>query len=197
LLAESVKWAESQFRYSHFLSIDYDTLFIGPGVDDLLLNHIDSPKVGLVGEYNARNVHWATIFTRDSSKIKGHCGAIPRSYREGEGLQGGFMTLTRSFIDELKKRKMLEPPFSHAKSFTSVADDHLVTLFCRMCELEIVQVGPWAHVRWQLGTEPTGLEKKGVKVFHPTKIRPDNRDRKAELQVRNYYRKLRGQGALI
>ncbi len=197
LLAESILWAEERWRFSHFLSIDYDTLFIGKNADELLLSLINDSSVGLIGEYNVAHQHWKTMFEKDKRAIKQHLGPIPRTYHAGEGTQGGCMLLTRVFLDQLRKRGMLIAPFAVAKNFTSIADDHLIPLFCRMCGLEIAQISEEVHVRWQLDCLPTRLEKKGIKIFHPTKIRPGVRDPSVERKVRNYYRNLRGREPLV
>ena len=197
LLAESIVWSTARWKFSHFLSIDYDTLFIGKGVDEFLLNLITDPEIGLIGEYNAHNVHWDKIFKVEKSAIKSTLGSIPRTYRPGEGVQGGLMLLTNSLLQKLSEKKMFEPPFSTAKLVTRIADDHLVTLFCRMCGLEIVQVPEEAHIRWQLDCDPVGLEKKGILVFHPTKVRPGRLSTSLEKGVRNYYRGLRGCAPLL
>jgi hypothetical protein len=197
LLAESIVWSRQLWQYSHFLSIDYDTLFIGSGVDEVLLNQITDLSIGLIGEYTVRNTHWFEIFNRDKVRIQEKLGPIPRSYREGEGIQGGVMVLTNTLLLEMERRGMLSPPFSTAKTFTGIADDHLLPLFCRMCGLEIAQIGETVYAKWQLDRDPVGLEKKGVKVFHPTKLRPDCRDRNAELRIRNYFRGLRGREKLV
>lgn len=196
LLAESINWSRKRWSYSHFMSIDYDTLFINKGVDELLLNQVTDPSVGLMGEYCARNIHWKAAFDRDKGRIRQKLGEIPQAYRPGEGVQGGCLFLCNSLIEQLEKRKMLQPPFSNAREVTGIADDHLITLFCRMCELEIAQVERGIHVRWQLDCNPIGLEKKDIFLFHPTKIRPGAPKRKIELQVRNYYRALRGREPL-
>ena len=196
LLAESILWASSRWKFSHFLSIDYDTLFIADDVDEFLLSLITDPKIGLIGEYNSRNVHWEKIFSDERRTIKKVLGSIPRGYRPGEGVQGGMMLLTRTLLDALQKGLMLQPPFANAKEWTRLADDHLITLFCRRCGLEIAQVAAGACVRWHLDRDPIGLEKSGIRVFHPTKIRPGYTDPNVEKTVRNYYRHLRGRNPL-
>jgi len=197
LLAESILWANSRWKFGHFLSIDYDTLFIDEDVDQFLLGLITEPEIGLIGEYNARNVHWEKIFATEKKSIKKAFGSIPRTYRPGEGVQGGLMLLTNGLLQQLSSRSMLTPPFSNARNVTRVADDHLITLFCRMCELEIAQVAEGAYIRWHLDCDPIGLQKRGIKVFHPTKIRPGHVDPRAEKGVRNYYRHLRGMAPLV
>ena len=196
LLAESIIWADERWNFSHFVSIDYDTLFIKKGADQIILNHITDPEIGLLGHYGARSTHWEEIFNKDKLKIRKYLGEIPKTYHPGEGTQGGCMILTRTFIDALKRKGMLISPFAIAKNITQIEDDHLVTLFCRMCGLEIVQVSEQLHIRWQLDCDPLGLEKKDIYIFHPTKVVPSKSGQSIEKTVRNYYRTLRGRGPL-
>ena len=199
LLAESIAWSKVRWKYNHFLSIDYDTLFVGSKgdkIDELLLNQITNPRVGLLGQYNPQNVHWAAVYKAERARIIAVFGQPPKKYIPGEGIQGGCMLLTATLIEQMLKRGMLAFPFADAKRVTSIADDHLITLFCRMCGLKIEQLSPEFHVRWKLDCDPRTLQKKGVKVFHPTKIRPNNTDSRVELDVRNFFRDQRGRPPL-
>lgn len=192
LLVESIVWAEHRFSFSHFLTIDYDTLFIAPGGDLMLLNLVNDVGIGLVGQYNPTNFHWRRIFEREERIIKERFGHVPASYTPGEGVQGGCMLLTRALIDKMKRRGMFQGRFRDAKAHTSIADDHLLPLFCRMCGLEIVTSSGFTYCCWKITRDPRGLEKKGFKIFHPTKLRPNNKDHRSEMEIRNYFRRLRG-----
>jgi hypothetical protein len=102
------------------------------------------------------------------------------------------MTLTRSAIDELTRHGMLDPPYSQAKKYTTIADDHLLPIFVRMCGLTVKDVSTFARCSWRAREDPRGLEQKGFKVFHPVKLTPKNDNRSTEVEIRNYFRKLRG-----
>ncbi len=193
LLAESIQWARRRWKFSHFLSIDYDTLFISHRADDLLLELITDPAIGLIGSYRLRNAYWKTVYTRDLPKLSAKLGPIPRTYCPGEGVQGGCMLLTSAFLHRLKERKMLKPPFKNVRKITAMADDHLIPLFCRMCGLEILNIPEGVRVQWRLyGFFPWKLEKKGIRIIHPVKGKKQN----VEFEVRNYYRVQRGQHPL-
>lgn len=197
LLSETVCWAASRWKFQHFMSIDYDTLFIGSGVDVAALEQITEPEFGLIGHYDSHNQHWATIYERDKVKLREKLGKIPQTYRPGEGVQGGCFVMTRSLLDVMASRGMFRAPFAVAKCFTQIADDHLIPLFCRMCNLEIVPYSKKFYIRWQLDDRPFDFIKRGIVAFHPTKIRPDRKDfRAVEINVRNHFRRLRGRELL-
>ena len=107
------------------------------------------------------------------------------------------MTLTRALIDKMTERGMMGKPFTNAKKYTHIADDHLLPIFVRMCGLDIVNTREWAECRWHARRDPRGLEKKGVRVFHPTKLTPHNKAKSTDIEVRNYFRKLRGHEDLL
>jgi hypothetical protein len=196
LLLCSITWFSERMSFGHFMSCDYDTLFIKPGVDLEVLDYVVSPEVGLVGYYNADNLHWRTIFTTERDKVAAYVGGIPRTYQPGEGVQGGGFLLTQSCLSEMKRRGMFSPPWSTPKVFTTIADDHLITLYTRVCGLEVVPLSDKFHFRWRLGGDPLSFAEKDVVAFHPTKIRPEVKDPAVEKRVRNFYRNLRGREPL-
>lgn len=197
LLIESYLHFRTKYNFHHFQSIDYDTLYLGGGADKMVLDHITSPEVGLLGCYRRRNEHWEAIFLRERKKFEQVFGQVPISYMPGEGVQGGMMTLTASLLYEMEKRYMFVPPFLNAKKFTHIADDHLLPIFVRMCGLDIVDVSEFACCNWKASDDPRGMEKKGVKVFHPTKLRPNNKNKSTEIEIRNYFRKKRNAPDLL
>ena len=197
LLVESIEWAESKWEFNHFMSIDYDTLFIGKQADTSMLQYIVSLEVGLIGKYNAVNSHWSVVYGNEKARLEEIFGSIPDEYRPGEGVQGGCLLLTRNLINTMKMKGMFAPPFSNASKHTRIADDHLLPLFTRMCGLRVVSSRRTAMCQWTASRNPCGLEKEEVKIFHPTKLRPNAEKTPAEIEIRNYFRKLRGEKPLV
>ena len=198
LLAKSVLEFEKRFRFGHFMTIDYDTLFIKPGADLEVLGMIDSPDIGLIGNHNLSNKHWEVAFHRERDNLSARLGGIPKSYVPGEGVQGGCFVLTRSGIEGLKRKRLLDSHWANAASFTTIADDHLVTLLIRAAGLRILDLpSSRFYIVWRSEKNLLALHKTDVKVFHPTKVRPEVKDRNVELRIRNFYRKLRGREPLI
>lgn len=192
LLNASLLYAIQRWSFSHFMSIDYDTLFIDPGVDAAALSRIDNLDIGLVGHFERNSKRWATCFQRDKVKIERVLGEVPTDYYPGEGVQGGCFVMTRSLINALTREKMLQPPWTEPKAFTTLADDHIIPLYCRYCGLQIQTLSKQFYLRWQLDKDPCSLHAAGVLAFHPTKVKPGRGGTAVEIGVRNYYRKRRG-----
>ena len=192
LLLQSIEYFRNRYEFSHFQTIDYDTLYIAHGADTAVMNKIVSPKIGLLGVHMKRNDHWHAIYAKERLRFMKTFGAPPPTYLPGEGCQGGCMTLTASLLYEMRLRKMFEPPYMVARDFTSIADDHLLPIFVRMCGLEIVDISEFASCHWNIPSDPRGIETKGFKLFHPTKLQARNKNRSTEIEIRNYFRRLRG-----
>jgi len=197
LLAKSILEFESRFRFGHFVTVDYDTLFIKPGADEMLLSTVTDAKIGLIGHYSAVNEHWAAIFHRERDALSCRLGGIPKGYIPGEGTQGGCFMITRAGIDGLRDRGLLRGDWLDVAGFTSIADDHLAPLLVRAAGLDVVGLpSVYFNLQWRCDRDPVTLNQTRVKVFHPTKIRPEIKDRGVELRVRNFYRGLRGREPL-
>lgn len=191
LLVESIKYFRTLYKFHHFQSIDYDTLVIGPEVDRAILDEITSPGIGLLGCYQSKNSHWSNVYAAQKEIVYNTFGDPGPHYKPGEGIQGGYMTLTGALLAAMDKKGMMDPPYSTAKEHTKIADDHLLPIFVRMCDLEIKNVSHFAECHWRARRDPRGTEQEGIKVFHPTKIRPNNPCRSTEVEIRNYFRKVR------
>ena len=187
LLVESLLWAEERWKFEHFLSIDYDTLFVGEDVDIGLLEHIESEQVGMVGHYRGGHPHWANVYKREKGILEKSFGHIPRAYLPGEGVQGGCMLLTRMFIEALRERRFLAMPLREVKKYTGIADDHLLPLLMRVCRLSPMSATDMLLSEWNLSRDPRGLEKEGIKVFHPTKCFARHAGSELEVHVRTYF----------
>jgi hypothetical protein len=198
LLVCSILHFRHRLQFQHFQTIDYDTLYIGPGADQLLLERIDSQSIGLLGSYRTDAVgHWCKVFTSRRQLFEKLYGKLPASYKLGENVSGSYMTLTAELLHRMEARGMFSPPFSCIKQYMPLADDHFLPILVRMCELDIVNVSEFAKCSWRAEREPMGLEREGIRVFHPTKLIPRSLGREADVRVRNYYRKLRKEEALI
>ena len=192
LLVESIKYFKRIYEFSHLQSIDYDTLYIGADGARAILDQIDQPTIGLLGCHNKNNEHWKAIFKKTRKQFEKVFGVVSDSYITGEGCQGGYMTLTQAALQAMECRGMFHPPYSVAKRYTSIADDHLLPIFVRMCGLTIKDVSSFARCSWRAREDPRGIERKGYKVFHPVKLTPKNENRSTEIEVRNYFRTIRG-----
>jgi len=197
LLVESYLYFRERYSFNHFQSIDYDTLFIGPEVDKAILNEITTTDIGLLGRYRANNAHWEAVYNKQKVQLHKAFGDPGPSYIPGEGVQGGCMVLTATLLRVMGEKQMFGSPFIDAKKHTTVADDHLLPMFTRMCKLGIKNLGKYAECHWRARRDPRGLEQKDVKIFHPTKIRPGNPCRSTEVEIRNHFRTIRSEVDLL
>ena len=197
LLAETVLFCEEQITFSHFASIDYDTLFLAKGADDALLSLVDSPEIGLIGQVGTQNVRWKTEFERSRKFFEKNLG-VPATYVPGEGVAGSMMLLTRSALARMKERGLFSPRWRNLKSECHLADDYLLPLLVKSCGLTIRDSKGVTECAWTATRDPCGLEKEGIKVFHPIKFVPGVHApvRAREVKARNYFRTLRGQRPL-
>lgn len=197
LLVESYIYFNNKHSFNHFQSIDYDTLFIDAEVDEAILNEIDSPDIGLLGKYRSNNAHWKAVYEKNQVKFEKTFGSPGPNYIPGEGVQGGCMVMTRTLLTEMGKKGMFGSPFIDAKKYTAVADDHLLPIFTRMCDLKIKRLPSFAECHWRAKRDPRDAVKEGVKIFHPTKIKPDNKSRSTEIEIRNHFRQIRNEVDLL
>jgi len=198
LLVEAIEWIWDKYGPCHVCSIDYDTLFINEAVDDFALGLITSEKIGIVGRHIPDNERWRDTFNKEERKLRKKVGEIPTDYIAGEGVQGGFMLLTQAMITNMKRAGYFKAPLRFPKEFTTMADDHFIVLVCRCLGLDIVHGGDPFCCEWKAIRDPRGAEKEGIKVFHPIKMGNafDHYNRQLELEMRNYFRKIRGRGEL-
>ena len=198
LLMKTVHWATDRFGSAHFLSIDYDTLFLNPGVDDYYLDAVDDIDIGIAGKYIGQNKHWEKTFYREKARIEQRFGPVPTTYLPGEGVQGGGFMMTVSMIEALRGSGFMRSPNRDIRTYTTMADDHFAALICRYLNLDIVDVGPKVHCSWKAYRDPRGVEKKGAIVFHPIKIvnAYGPYSRSTDIEMRNYFRTLRGKEPL-
>ena len=198
MLMDSILWAKQQWGDTHFMTIDYDTLFLNKGVDSYFLGLIDSERVGLIGRYNPNNVHWKDVFGKQRQSIEKALGPIPKDYIPGEGVQGGAFCCTAAGIQALAQNGFLSPLKKEAKRYTSIADDHLIPLVTRYCGKSVVDGRSKMDCQWKASRDPRGVEKKGILVFHPIKLSSafQAQHRGTEIEVRNYFRRIRGRELL-
>lgn len=197
LLFDSIAWGK-QFHCEHFLCLDYDTLFIRPGVDKAVLDKLIHPDLGLVGSYRGTSRRWAFQYEADRKQIEARFGPAPAAYRPGEGVAGAMFVITRAMIEAMRDRGYFPlVRAGHPRSWTRMPEDHFMALLCRYCGLEIKPLGSQFQIVCNLGGNPLAMEKvEGLLAFHPTKVRAECKDPSIEYRVRNHYRQLRGQPPL-
>ena len=189
MLLESIQFFEQRFQFSHFLSIDTDTLFIARGADSKILNFVSSHNIGMIGKHLIAT-KWKQRYSTFKGEVKKIFGKIPPQYIPGEGVQGGCMLITDSFISEMRKREFFKPPVIEIHRYIPIPDDHLLPLMCRVCNLEIVNAFPTIHAQWRATIDPRSLDSTVSCVFHPTKLRPRS-SKEIKKKIRKFFREKR------
>lgn len=190
LLMNSIMHFTSLYNFNHFLTIDYDTLFINSGADKDILDLITSEKIGLLG-VKMKSQKWDRIFTSQRRALQPLIGSIPPSFQCPYGLQGGAMVLTNALLRHFYSASIFDKATSIATA-SSVADDHLLPAIVKLYGFQVVSIGDFAKCSWKLHKNPRGWEKQGIKIIHPVKstVKGNNRDN-FEWELRKYFKKLR------
>lgn len=188
LLCESILYFSKYYQFNHFMTIDYDTLFLKKGADDIVLNQITDSDIGLLGVIQ-ESTRWQKVYMRQRSKLSQVLGPLSPALRCKEGLQGGFMTLTASLISKFQEKGIFKK-YSQIVKYTQIADDHLLPIVCRHLGLRLKNLAEFAFCTWKMKKDPRGLEKQGVYVFHPVKA-PGKQGNYYEARIREYFRKRR------
>jgi len=190
MLCRSILYFSGIYNYSHFMTIDYDTLFLAPDVDRAILDEITDPNIGLLGVLRESD-RWQKMFRLQKVHLRGVLGTISPKISCKEGLQGGAMVLTNALITSFDKSHLLrrcEDVVSH----TQIADDHLLPLIAKMHGFTIKDISKFARCSWKMAVDPRGLEKRGKKIFHPVKSDGNkNQGRRYEYIIRGYFKDLR------
>lgn len=196
LLADTIKWLDTKYTYDALVSIDYDTYFIAPDVDKILLKRYEgNTQVGLVGGYISNSANWAERFHNSRPQIE-KILRIPPEYIPGESVLGCFMWLTAAGLDGLRMKGFLDDPFRDIRGSIDLADDPWLALLIRAAGLGVEGCRDVGHFAWRLATGYRRFLGEGKRVFHPTKVNRDCVGWYSELNCRNYFRKLRGKPAL-
>ena len=96
LLVDSLKWARNNYKFKHFCVMDYDTLFIREGADQMLLDSIKENS-GLLGAVQAPHVGWKHSIDKYRSTLNKYLN-IPDTYIKAQGVLGALMLLTEKAI---------------------------------------------------------------------------------------------------
>ena len=194
LLCDTIHWLDKMpdITYDHFLTIDYDTLFIGEGPDSTMLRMAESYKnVGLIGRYIHGKTHWRGVFNRNKDKIEKLLGEIPPTYVVGESVHGCSMLLTKAGLAAMKSLGLLSNPFRIVKKHIPMADDPWTALMIRKTGLDIKGLGGKFSLNWQQASDYENYIREGYRMMHPAKVYNNNRVVQIELRCRNFFRKHR------
>ncbi len=188
LMCESINHFGKIFPFKHFMTIDYDTLFLGKNVDYRILDRITDDKIGVLG-CPRDGKRWDKMLNMQKGGLANLIGTISKANLTNQSLQGGAMVVTNSLLHDFAKTGVLTN-YPGITSVTQLADDYLLPFIARVHGFSIVSIRDFAFCSWKMYKTPIGMEKKGILLTHPVKPSKGDRQRE-ERKIRSYFKALR------
>lgn len=208
LLSDTISWLDGleDISYEHFLTIDYDTIPIGPDFDGIILRQLAKhPTVGLAGSHIRRSANWESNYRKSEHAIKatfnGHCPDQwpPPNYHPGESCLGGFMWLTKGCLADMRRLGFFRNPFRDIRGRIDLVDDPWTALLVRAAGwgiFDIKSILDYGHISYQSAGNWRQYPARGLRVFNLGHIsRPT--DKTDELLTRNHFRRIRREKYLL
>ena len=206
LLCDTVKTLDHhKVKYDHFLTIDYDTLFISQGLDVACLRMAaEDESVGIIGAYTNNSRKWQHHYKKDKNKVRKllasnragrNVDEMLKNYIPGENVLGAYMWLTRSGMNAMRAHGFFDAPYRDIRKRLSLVDDVWLTLLVKCCGLQVVNVRKHAHIVWKAAFGYRDYLRHNFKAFHPAKVNQSG-DVAQEIECRNYFREIRGRKQL-
>lgn len=201
LLSATVKWAQLNYDFDHFLSLDYDALFIREGADAALVTNAEKENVGLVGTVTTMGKVWARMFKRKWDQVMTITGGRePPAGWEKRAVYGSVMLITKPCLAAMNEAGFFDPPFSDTVDSVKISDDPWLTFLVRLLGFEIADNKRYCYNVWKHPEPPEVIvpQNPELRIFHPAKLAPGGRtyDRTPELRCRNHFRQLRNRKPL-
>jgi len=206
LMSETILFLDSlkDVTYEHFLTIDYDTLPIGRGWDEVLLNAIEkNPAHGLFGSHIYASPNWAARYWEAESVIRDIFAsrglkAPPKSYIPGESCLGGMMALSRVCLNRMRDLRLFDAPFRDIRGRTKLVDDPWTALLVRAtgCEIfDLKSFRDYCFISYQSAGEWRSYVRRGLKIFNLGEL--SRGDKTGEIVCRNHFRAIRRERRLL
>lgn len=197
LLCQAIDWAEANYAFDHFLSLDYDALFIGEGADALLAGDAEIAGVGLVGTITPMGKTWKQMFDRRWKTIMQMTGGKkPKDGWEKRCVYGAVMCLSRPCLTELRHRGYLDGKFRNTKKTLPISDDPWLSFLVSTAGYTVANNKRYCYNVWKSPDDYrlTTHRRPGLTIWHPAKMAPGGRptNKSVELLCRNYFRRKRG-----
>jgi hypothetical protein len=201
LLCEAIDDAQKHLSFDHFLSIDYDALFIGEGADADLARDVEEHNVGLVGTVTPIGKTWGQIFTKRRKEILAMTGGKhPKEGWAKRCVYGAVMCISKKGLVGLRECGYLDDPFKDIRRTLRISDDPWLTFLVMTAGFAVKDNKPYCYNVWK---NPEDYRLKihrnpGLKIWHPAKMGPGGRDTnmQAETLCRNFFRRRRGKKAI-
>lgn len=201
LLSASIKWAQLNYKFDHFLSLDYDALFIREGADEALVADADKEGVGLVGRMTTMGKTWLKMFEKKWQHIMTIThGKKPPDGWEQTAVYGAVMLITKRCLKAMNDAGCFDPPFSDTVDSIKISDDPWLTFLVRMLGFQVVNNERYCYNVWKSPQPPEVVvpQNPELRIWHPAKLKPGGRtyEREPERRCRNYFRQARNRKPL-
>jgi len=199
LLCDTIKWAKQNFQFKHFLTLDYDALFIGEGPDARMLQDVGIDNAGLIASNNGPSNHWRTTFRRKQKKIEAITGGRrvdPALWKPGDSVLGSMMLLTAPCLAAMEKQGLFAGAYRNVRSSVNISDDAWLRFLVGLAGFRTINNREYAYNYWSKPEhyETVLQDKPDYLLWHPTKMASGGRpiNEMVEKTCRNWFRKRRG-----
>jgi len=203
LLCDTIKWARQNLRFKHFLTLDYDALFIGEGPDARMLQDAAIPNTGLIASNNGPSKHWSATFRRKKIKVEAITGGRtpdPALWKPGDSVLGSIMLLTGPCLTAMEKQGLFEGAYRNVRKTANISDDAWLRFLVGLAGFKTINNRSYAYNYWSkpANYETVLKEKPDYLLWHPTKMASGGRpiNEVVERACRNWFRKRRGKKPL-
>ncbi len=202
LLCDSLMWAEQNYEFENFLSLDYDALFIGRGADSCLVADARKPGVGLVGTTTTMGESWKQLFDKRWSDVIAITGGKqPRQpFWEKQCVYGAVMCLSRPAIDAMKTLGWFQGRCRNIKDSVRISDDPWLTFLVLSAGFTVCDNKTYCYNVWRTPEDYRMVlhNKPDLKIWHPAKMGPGGRPANKDVErcCRNFFRLRREKKAL-
>ena len=204
LFCEAATWlmVEKGITFDYLWNIDYDLIPIRQGWDTHFHRRFDKPNIGQVGRHNPNSAYWKRRMRMKLSKLKAtfqeHGKQWPRNYKIGDHVAGACGIFKGACIAQMLAMGLFERPFADLGATCSIADDPMLSLMTHTAGYVFRDMGDKAYIKWKMEQDYRKIPQQGYYLYHPTKLVPGNQSYsvQSELQCRNFFRGIRGQGKI-
>lgn len=201
MLVNTYYWARERYSFDHFVSMDYDALFVREGADACLLRDAEREATGLVGVVTTMGKAWKQLFeARWPLVMKLTQNRAPEDGWEKHTVYGAVMLLTREALVRMEEAGYFEDPVKNCRDTVKIADDPWITFLVKSLGLAVVNAKPYCYNVWKHPEKPEIVMNRdpGIRMWHPAKMGQGGgqHDYHRERICRNYFRALRGRKPL-